>query len=82
MADVSDLAALQTANLRFRPSRSPSLDPIPRPARQMRASTRSGYREIYRPGRSSPRPCYLCLRPSLSLPWRTATPRQTKARPQ
>ena len=29
----------------------PSLGPIPRPARRMRASTRSGYREIYRPSR-------------------------------
>ena len=49
MADVFDLAALQAANSRFRPSRSPSLGPIPRPARRMRALTRAGPREISRP---------------------------------
>ena len=66
------LAALQAANLRFRRSQTPSLGPIPRPARRMRASTRSVPREIYRPSRISPRPCYLCLRSTLSLPLRTA----------
>ncbi len=53
----------------------------PLTARSGRRLARSRARHD-RPGRSSPRPCYLCLRPSLSLPWRTATPRQTKARPQ
>ena len=80
MADVFDPGS--APGCQFRPSQTPSLGPIPRPARRVRALTRSGPRERYRPSRSSPRPCYLCLRPSLSLPWRTATPRQTKARPQ
>ena len=82
MADVFDPGSAPGGQFKIPTFPSPSLDPIPRPARRMRALTRSGSRERYRPSRISPRPCYLYLRPGLSLPWRTEIPRQTKARPQ
>ena len=83
MADVFDPGSAPGGQLKIPtfPNPKPRADPAPSPPDEV-VDPFGIPGNIASAEPDQPRRCYLCLRPSLSFPLRTATPRQPKTRRQ